>query len=341
MAVNAFANGEEEITRNTYAPKEAITNSSQNQTRESYSYLADNSAPADWVFDLTISGGSTWWRNLIRDGMDNWYSTNTGAIISEDDASRNEANVVAADDTWLGLYTAYIYTSSGNFSRFHIQINTNTLPGDNSEYVLSTTTHELGHALHLADNPLPDDANGSLMNHGRDRNNLNTPTDYDEDAVNNYYDSVKSAGSLPAESGEDEMDSLVADYVQYSDVRDMIGDADLIVKCKVLNSAQEKSLDVGLDIELPYTISVVEVSETFKGEASVGDKLEVKQLGGENMNVKDTVYLADGEYLLFLQSYDDSPYSIINPVQGQYLVEDNQFKSVEGNELSLEKEMLD
>ena len=55
-------------------------------------------------------------------------------------------------------------------------------------YVRSVFAHELGHTVGLADNPAgAGDANGSLMNHGRDRNVVLGPTSFDITSVNMLY----------------------------------------------------------------------------------------------------------------------------------------------------------
>ena len=75
------------------------------------------------------------------------------------------------------------------------------------------------------------------------------------------------------------------------------------------------------------TVSRLEVTEALKGDARVGDVIEVIQPGGEYEQVKyteeKTVPLSDissSDILLFLDLMPDGHYDLINPEQGLYTV---------------------
>lgn len=60
------------------------------------------------------------------------------------------------------------------------------MPGSKlSAWSLSTSTHEIGHALSLSDNPKTTKA--SLMKHGRDRAKIQKPQAYDKAEVKRIY----------------------------------------------------------------------------------------------------------------------------------------------------------
>lgn len=88
--------------------------------------------------------------------------------------------------SWYGLYTPR--WDWGN--TYTIQINASTLSDDapSGQYwtwVLSTTTHELGHSLRLNDNP--NTSSTSLMKHSRNRSTVGSPTAYDTANVRSCY----------------------------------------------------------------------------------------------------------------------------------------------------------
>ena len=80
----------------------------------------------------------------------------------------------------------------------------------------------------------------------------------------------------------------------------------------------------------PYTISKVEVTDVIKGNVEIGDILEVKQLGDfEKMPEAflaetDGYFNKDDSELLFLASFESTPYSPLNPTQGAVKVLEDQ-----------------
>ena len=74
---------------------------------------------------------------------------------------------------------------------------------------------------------------------------------------------------------------------------------------------------------LPYTIYTVEVMQVYKGAVTVGNTIEMKQLGGTIDHVhyvqEDAMTIEIGNtYIMFLETYENSPASLINPIQGIY-----------------------
>jgi hypothetical protein len=84
-----------------------------------------------------------------------------------------------------------------------------------------------------------------------------------------------------------------------------------------------------------YTVSEVKVSKVIKGKCLPGDIIKIKQLGGaykefeyDEHNMYGTMYYQKGErYIFFLQSYENSPCSTINPQQGDMLIKDGKIKA--------------
>lgn len=118
------------------------------------------------------------------------YWNNSGAGTSIGRNTTASATVTAASwssQSWYGLYTP---SGVPNINRtFAIQINVFTLirdAGSNySTWCLSTLTHELGHSLHLADNP--GTTSSSLMKHSRNRTTIYKPQTYDVTEVKSIY----------------------------------------------------------------------------------------------------------------------------------------------------------
>lgn len=95
------------------------------------------------------------------------------------------------------------------------------------------------------------------------------------------------------------------------------------------------------DAIFPCRVFKVRVTEDFKGNHEVGDIVEVKQLHGKKNGLdyseSGVVLLETGnEYLLFLQDYEGSPSSIVNPTQGMYVEENGAYVAPEQAETSIE-----
>jgi hypothetical protein len=128
------------------------------------------------VFVVRYSGVNATWESYFTTARNRWNSSGAGTNIS--------ANLLAGPymtagnyttQSWYGLYTP----QTPNFS---IQVNATTLTRDApstylTAWIQSTSTHELGHAVRLIDDP--NTTAPSLMAHGRDRSSVGSPTSYD------------------------------------------------------------------------------------------------------------------------------------------------------------------
>lgn len=128
---------------------------------------------------------------------------------------------------------------------------------------------------------------------------------------------------------------LQGDYPYYPDVQSITDSADVIIVGEVLTSQDVQDLMVdqtpGKEGKEPiqYTLSTVEVTEVISGDVQVGDILTVKQIGDYKDFPEATLKEIDGYFktgqteLIFLASYENSPYSTVNPAQGAIEVLDN------------------
>lgn len=132
----------------------------------------------------TLATGTTW-MPLIQQSAAAWNSTSAGTNLSvTTTASAYTCEVDSYADSWYGLMTP-TSVSSGNLNSATIKINSRTC-NSASNWRKSTITHEMGHLLGLKDNP-PISDDSSLMNHGRNRNNVYVPQPYDIMNVKYYY----------------------------------------------------------------------------------------------------------------------------------------------------------
>ncbi|MEV7870058.1 hypothetical protein AB0P17_29110 [Streptomyces sp. NPDC088124] len=144
-----------------------------------------------------------------------------------------------------------------------------------------------------------------------------------------------------------------ADYPAYDSLDAVIEESDLVVKGTVVNSRVERMLpetsadgdpatnpQAGLSPEelaearaeaeadpVVVTVSTVKVSQVLAGDVSVGDTVEVSQLGGTYKGVtykeRSTTALAGRgtEYVLMLADNGArNPYDLLNPEQALYTV---------------------
>jgi hypothetical protein len=142
-------------------------------------------------FNVKYTGINNVWSQYFDTARSRWNGAGIGANVEFHSGSANTmtAGNYTGDD-WFGVYGLY----TGNktlwlwVSSFTIQINATALVtyAPSTEYdawALSTSTHELGHAFSLADDPLLSSPNTSLMNHTRDRSLIGSPTAYDKTNV--------------------------------------------------------------------------------------------------------------------------------------------------------------
>jgi predicted component of type VI protein secretion system len=151
------------------------------------------------------------------------------------------------------------------------------------------------------------------------------------------------ASSSPAASGEQSVE-YHADYPAYDSVDSLYKTADLVIEGRLTGTPQVRQLSPVVDVADPrlnpnagvagaakaepvvITVSTLTVTRVHKGAAKVGSTIEVKQLGGTYSGV---TYRAEGvsafraqtPYLLFLATFADAPASLLNPEQGQYVLD--------------------
>jgi len=131
-------------------------------------------------FSVKYTGVNSTWSNYFTTARGRWNSANVYVTISHSSSAAASMTAASYSDTWYGLYTPAFWGGS-----FTIKVNSRTLlrdapSGKYETWVLSTSTHELGHSLALPDNPLSSTPNASLMNHNRDRSTVGWPTAADK-----------------------------------------------------------------------------------------------------------------------------------------------------------------
>ena len=171
-----------------------------------FSYLADNKYCHSTSIKVDLSSLNSTFKGYFKNAMSNWSGT---ATFTEDKNSNNKVYTDSYPDSWYGLHSSYKYQNSGEFAKFEIKINQRTLKADAPSgklvsYYKSTMTHELGHTLGLADNPVTNAE--SLMKHNRDRALIIKPQEFDKDAVNHNLGStqLKSTSSAISAGTNDE-----------------------------------------------------------------------------------------------------------------------------------------
>ncbi|SHM75816.1 hypothetical protein [Gracilibacillus kekensis] len=148
----------------------------------------------------------------------------------------------------------------------------------------------------------------------------------------------------------------------HEDVESLENLANLVVKGKVLGTTVEwrdpaiepdetddEYSNPGGEIDhtkLIFTVHKVKVDHSYKGDIEKGDIIEVKQIGGEIGNTimidEDVSYLEkDKEYILFLETLDDSPANLLNPFQGSYEYENGKIISNPNNTITIKLETLE
>ncbi|MDF2539396.1 MAG: hypothetical protein K0S76_2417 [Herbinix sp.] len=138
------------------------------------------------------------------------------------------------------------------------------------------------------------------------------------------------------------------DFPYYESIDELYNKADLVIEGKVIDVRAELLNDrIGVsdpeDKEL-YTIYTIDVKKTYKGNIQKNDTLEVKVYGGDTNTMKliysEAVYLDVNEkYILFLNTYENSPACMLNNIQAHYKIDDTKLiKEIDNNfELDFEK----
>ncbi|WP_427051705.1 hypothetical protein [Paenibacillus sp. TC-CSREp1] len=158
---------------------------------------------------------------------------------------------------------------------------------------------------------------------------------------------VGCSSMTPAASTTNAPVTIIAseDYPSYGSVDALSERADTIVKGNVIQTrvqalndmaqanssslndinAAESAVNEQVSFDKIYTIYTVQVTDSYKGHYSAGDQIEVKQLGGQLGNTEivndDSVKLMPTkDYVLFLETYEDTPASLLNTVQSLYVI---------------------
>lgn len=183
---------------------------------------------------------------------------------------------------------------------------------------------------------------------------------------------VVITGAIITTKTTEPMEKIVisADYPKYDTLENLVNRADTIVKGKIidfkyseLNITQEVNTDDEYlnpggemdDSTTPYTIYMIEIEKAYKGKYTENDVIEVKQLGGISGNVEyileesiDPKLEKEHNYVFFLETYSDSPASLLNPLQASYEYDENDNiinrvhgKSNEQNKINFTMQELD
>lgn len=144
-------------------------------------------------------------------------------------------------------------------------------------------------------------------------------------------------------SEEKEITNATGFFRIYDDVESLYSMASVVVSGTVIETSVkwlDDMLDPGdptdekanpggerIHAEQIYTVHQFKIENVYKGEWNRAEIIEVKQIGGEKDNkllvVENISYLEeDKEYLLFLETYEKSPASLLNPIQGMYEIKD-------------------
>ena len=137
-----------------------------------------------------------------------------------------------------------------------------------------------------------------------------------------------------------------SDYDSYPTTEKLVKASDVIVSSEVIKGGQVKKIDTGTNKNrdkqqiasdtVTYTVSQFKVDEVIKGNLKIGDIINVKQLGDKSGDVDKLIVENGGYYkkgsslVLFLASFEDispgTPYSVLNPIQGQVEFVNNEIK---------------
>ncbi|MFJ2213103.1 hypothetical protein ACIQVO_26770 [Streptomyces sp. NPDC101062] len=137
-------------------------------------------------FNVKTVGINNEWVKYFDTGRKNWNDAGVKAKIGRKSTAKASFTAGRYSASWYGVYAP----SGSRANRvFKIQVNARTLDRDAGskydQWVRSTTTHELGHALSLDDNP--NTSKASLMKHSRNRTTVQKPLAYDKSEVKRIY----------------------------------------------------------------------------------------------------------------------------------------------------------
>jgi hypothetical protein len=139
------------------------------------------------TFNVKPTGINDTWVGFLDTARGNWNATSAGTHIGRSSSAAANFTAGRYSASWYGLYSPH--GIRGINRTFTIQVNARTLEADSganfTKWILSTSTHELGHSVSLADDPSTSAA--SLMKHSRNRTTVQKPTAYDISEVLRIY----------------------------------------------------------------------------------------------------------------------------------------------------------
>lgn len=138
---------------------------------------------------------------------------------------------------------------------------------------------------------------------------------------------------------------ISADYPDFDTLENLVDKADTIIKGKIIDftyseleitqgvNSDDEYLNPGGEIDgsiTPYTVYSIQIEKAYRGDYDENDVIEVKQSGGIFGNVEyvledsiDAKLEKEHKYVFFLETYADSPASLLNPSQASYEYDDN------------------
>jgi hypothetical protein len=128
----------------------------------------------------------------------------------------------------------------------------------------------------------------------------------------------------------------IADYKNYTNLDTMVTDSDTIVIGQVINTSKNENITIGQKTKTSaqYTVLDIKVIDVMKGEVKKGDILKVKQRENETTQEKAGFLEKEEKYLLFLEDYENTPSSLLNPYQGYIKIKENDFEINKMNNMS-------
>jgi hypothetical protein len=138
------------------------------------------------TFNYRTHGINPTWVSIYDTANIRW-NQRVSSHIGRSTSARADATAGSYSQSWYGQYSPHGVRAINR--TFTIKVNVRTLSRDGgshfSDWCYSTTTHEIGHALSLTDDPHTSSA--SIMKHNRNRTTSQLPTSYDISEVNRIY----------------------------------------------------------------------------------------------------------------------------------------------------------
>ena len=149
----------------------------------------------------------------------------------------------------------------------------------------------------------------------------------------------------PLSDGINEPSSVAisGDYPGYPDLDSLVKGSDIVISGKVINVYPPQELNVSAakdwkehPVYEVYTVSDISVDKVLKGNVLPGDIVKVKQRGG---SYGGTDYIEsnveflkkDTKHIFFLESYNFTPCSLLNPLEGDISIVDSKVKAKDKN----------